>query len=108
VAKIDELKVEIIKCEEQLQKLYIKERAANEENRNELNVMMPQITALSSEENQWSQNISVATDRLENLLNAANNPQNQLKVAEEHANGLKASFDREQRYVYDSWFFNTW
>lgn len=93
------MKEEIAEHEDQLKDLNVKEREANEETRTELNEIMPQITALSSEENRWTQQLSLANDRLENLLNAANNPQNQLKNAEGRAAELQASLDKNERYL---------
>jgi hypothetical protein len=58
---------------------------------------MPQITTLSTEENSWSRSLSLANDRLENLVNAANDPQKQLETAEQHKKDLQVALEAKQR-----------
>lgn len=81
-----------------IKELGVKERQANEVNRNELVEIMPQITSLSSEENKWESDISVTRDRLQRAQNVANDPQDQLNQAEERVTRLETELENSRRY----------
>jgi structural maintenance of chromosome 4 len=86
---MEKVQKEITEQEALLHDLRAKELEANKSNRNELQEIMPQITALSVEEAESDEKLTLANDRLERLINSAKDPENELRMAQERAKKLE-------------------